>query len=123
MKRGKEEESDLMEIKASTQSVRISPRKVNLVASTVRNKTIDEALTTLKLLHKRGASAIEKTLLSAVANAIHNNQLDRNDLKIKEISVTGGAALKRYHASTRGRIHPYKKRSSHITVVLTGGEK
>ena len=112
-----------MEIKASTQAVRISSRKVNLVADTVRNKTIDEAIAILQFVHKRGASVIEKTILSAVANAVNNKQLERKDLKIKAIDVTGGPALKRYHPSTRGRIHPYKKRSSHITVILTGGEK
>jgi large subunit ribosomal protein L22 len=111
-----------MEIKASTQSVRISPRKVNLVAGTVRGKSIDDAQAILKLVHKRGASVIEKTLMSAVANAVNNKQLTKDSLKVKSIDVTGGPALKRYHASTRGRIHPYKKRSSHITVTLIGGD-
>ena len=112
-----------MEIKATSKSVQISPRKVNLVASLVRNKPIDDALVTLKFLRKRGASAIEKTLLSAVANAVNNAQLDRGTLTVQSISVVGGPALKRYHASTRGRIHPYKKRTSHITVILTEGGK
>jgi large subunit ribosomal protein L22 len=67
-----------MEIKASTQSVRISPRKVNLVAGTVRGKSIDDAQAILKLVHKRGASVIEKTLMSAVANAVNNKQLTKD---------------------------------------------
>jgi large subunit ribosomal protein L22 len=107
-----------MEITASTQEIRISPRKVRLVADTIRKMSLEQALLSLKLIRKRGASVLEKTLLSAVANAVNNKQIDRADLKIAKIEVTDGPALKRYHASTRGRIHPYKRRSSNVVIVL-----
>jgi large subunit ribosomal protein L22 len=107
-----------MEVQAITRSVRVSPRKVRIVADAIRELPVDEALVTLHLLKKRGAYALEKTLKSAMNNAVNNAKLDMNNLAIDRIEVTEGQALKRYHASTRGRVHPYKKRSSHIRVVL-----
>ena len=61
---------------------------------------------------------MEKTLRSALANALSRNA-SKEALRIKSIEVSGGPAYKRYHPSTRGRIHPYKKRTSHITVILS----
>lgn len=107
-----------MEITAIAHHVRISPRKVRIVADAVRTMALEDALTSLKLIRKRGASVLEKTLQSAIANAVNNKQLDRANLKIDRIEVTDGPALKRYHASTRGRIHPYKRRSSTVRIVL-----
>lgn len=107
-----------MEIKATTNQVRISPRKVRLVADSVRDLSLDDALAALKVIKKRGAQTLEKTLQSAIANAVNNAKVDRSILKIDQIIVNEGPALKRYHASTRGRIHPYKKRSSNVTVIL-----
>lgn len=107
-----------MQVQAISKSVRISPRKVRLVADAVRTMAVDDALASLSLMKKRAAQAIAKTLASAVANAINNNQLERTNLQIAKIEVAEGQALKRYHPSTRGRIHPYKRRSSHIRVVL-----
>lgn len=108
-----------MEVIAQTKGVRISTRKVRLIADTVRNMGLQDALMTLKMINKRGSSVIEKTIRSAMANAVHNAKMDEGMLKIASIEVGEGQSLKRFHASTRGRIHPYKKRSSHIRVVLT----
>lgn len=107
-----------MEIKATANQVRISPRKVRLVADSVRELPLVEALGALQIIRQRGARVLEKTLQSALANAVNNAKLDREKLKISSIIVNEGPALKRYHASTRGRIHPYKKRSSNVTIVL-----
>jgi len=112
-----------MEVRAIAKSVRVSPRKVRLVADTVRNLSIDEALHVLDAAEKRAALPIAKTLKSAVANAINNAKLDRAALTIGSIQVAEGQPLKRFQPSTRGRIHPYKKRSSHITVVLKENPK
>lgn len=112
-----------MEITAITNQVRISPRKVRLVADAISHMELDEALETLPLIRKRGASILEKTLKSAVANAINNANLDRRNLTIARIEVTDGPALKRFHASTRGRIHPYKRRSSNVRIVLAEVKK
>lgn len=107
-----------MEIRAVSKSVRVSPRKVRLVAQVIRNQKADDALRTLYLLKKRGSLVLEKTLKSAIANATNNANLKREDLVIKSLDVLEAPAYKRYHPSTRGRIHPYKKRGSHITIVL-----
>ncbi len=108
----------IMEITAITNEVRISPRKVRIVADAISKMELNDALLALKQIRKRGASVIEKTLLSAIANAMNNAQVDRKNLKLMRIDVTDGPALKRFHASTRGRIHPYKRRSSNVRIVL-----
>jgi large subunit ribosomal protein L22 len=107
-----------MEIKAQSKSVRISPRKVRLVADAIRNKSVAQALNALTLIKKRGSGVLYKTLKSAIANAINNAKLKQDSLVIKRIEVDQGSFLKRQRASTRGRAHPYKKRSSHIKIVL-----
>src|SRR4030067_2420444 len=109
-----------MNIIAKTSQVRISPKKVRVVAEAVKNLPLEKALIALSFLKKRGASDLEKTLKGAIANAVKNKNLQRENLKIETINVSGGPAFRRYHPSTRGRIHPYKKRTSHITVVLSG---
>ena len=115
-----------MEFVATSKSVRISPRKVRLVADTVRNLSIKDALDRLSLIGKIASRPIEKTLLSVLANATHmvkdvktTAKPDIDTLKIKSLEIFEGPSLKRFHPSTRGRIHPYKKRSSHIKIVLT----
>lgn len=107
-----------MKIQAISKNVRISPRKVRLVAEAVKPLSVSEALVALKVMRKRAGVSIAKTLESALANAVNNAKLDRGTLSIFDIEVNEGQAFKRFHASTRGRIHPYKKRSSHIRVVL-----
>lgn len=107
-----------MEIKAQSRSVRISPRKVMLVAETIRNKRVEDALRILMLIRKRGAKPLEKLLKSAVASAMHTAKKNKDLLVIKSIYATPGPMLKRFRPSTRGRVHPYKKRSSHIRIVL-----
>ncbi|OGH42314.1 MAG: 50S ribosomal protein L22 [Candidatus Levybacteria bacterium RIFCSPLOWO2_02_FULL_36_8b] len=107
-----------MEVIAQSKSVRISPRKVRLVADSIKKKSAKDALNALFLIRKRGASVLWKTLKSAVANAVNNAKLKEENLFIKNIEITEGQALKRFHHSTRGRVHPYKKRGSHIRIVL-----
>lgn len=108
-----------MEYIAISKSVRVSPRKVRLVADAIRVLSIKRALSQLEVAGKIAALPLEKTLRSALANAKDRSKLDMDGLVIKAIDVAEGPVLKRYHPSTRGRIHPYKKRSSHIKVVLS----
>jgi len=113
-----------MDIIASTKSAKISPRKVRLVADVIRSQSPSVALTTLLGVRQRGASVLLKTLKSAMANAQNNKKADVETLVIKEIQVTEGTAQKRYHPSSRGRTHPYKKRTSHVSITLSEkGEK
>ncbi len=107
-----------MEIRAIAKNIRVSPRKVRLIADAIRNLSIEKAFIVLSTNQKRAADPLKKTLESAIANAVNNKQIDRNNLVIESILVDEGQALKRFHPSSRGRVHPYKKKSSHIAIVL-----
>jgi len=107
-----------MEIVAESHSVRISSRKVRLVADAIRNKSVAQAQNVLTLIKKRGSGVLYKTLKSAIANAINNAKVKQDLLIIKSIDVDQGPFLKRQRPSGRGRFHPYKKRSSHIKIIL-----
>lgn len=110
-----------MEISAFTKAATVAPRKVRIVADTIRKLKLEDALRTLAFMEKRGASVLEKTLKSAVANA-KNRNVKEETLTIKSIDVLEGTPFKRFHPSTRGRVHPYKKRTSHIRIILEGTE-
>lgn len=107
-----------MEFIAKSESVKISPRKLRLIADLIRKTTLEKTLITLETLQKRGSLEILKTLKSAISNAAHNNKISKDNLLIESIQIGGGPALKRFRPSTRGRVHPYKRRSSHIRIVL-----
>ena len=107
-----------MEMQAVTRAVRISPRKVSIVADVIRNMPAKAALNVLSLVKKRGASVLTDTLKSAIANALKSGKIEEEKLIISRIEVNEGPFLKRFHASTRGRTHPYKKRSSHVRIIL-----
>lgn len=111
-----------MEVKAVT-TVTISPRKVRLVADAIRKLSLAQALQLLALAPKRSARPLTKVIQSAIANAVNNNRLSQDTLRLKAVDVMEGPVMKRFHASTRGRIHPYKKQTSHIRVVLESIEK
>ncbi len=112
-----------MEIQARASQIRISPRKVRLVADSIKGLSLSEAMDALSIIGKRGGYDLLKTLSSAVANATNNKKLEKSSLSIKRIDVLDGPALKRFHPSTRGRVHPYKRRSTNIIVVLEGKEE
>lgn len=112
-----------MEIKAFSKSIRVSPRKTRLIASSISKMSLTDALSALSVIKQRGAVAINKTLKSAIANAKNNVKIDEDNLLIKTIDVQEGPSFKRYRPSTRGRVHPYKKRTSNITVVLVQKEE
>ena len=107
-----------MEVRAIAKAVRISPRKMRLVADVIRTMPVEDAYRTLEVTQKRAAKIIAKTLKSAVANAVTNANLDAKNLYIASVMVNESQAFKRFRPSTRGRIHPYKKRGSHLTIVL-----
>jgi len=107
-----------MNVQAIAKNVRISPRKVRLVADAIRNMDVTEAMYLLQATQKQAAKALAKTLKSAVANAVTNNNLVAENLIVGSIMVNQGPAYKRFRPSTRGRIHPYKKRGSNVTLVV-----
>ena len=107
-----------MRITASVKEIRVSPRKVRLIADSIRSLSLSEAQDALSVIDKRGGYAMEKVLKSAIANAVNNKNLDRSNLYIADVNISEGQSLKRYRPSTRGRIHRYKKRSSSVRIVL-----
>jgi large subunit ribosomal protein L22 len=107
-----------MEIISVSKSVRVAPRKIRLVADSIRKLSIEEALRSLSILKNRGSYSLEKTLKSAIANAVNNNKLKQEALIIKSIDVLEAPSYKRFRPSTRGRVHPYKRRGTHIKITL-----
>ncbi len=99
-------------------SLRITSKKINLIADLVRNKDILTAINLLKFTPKKGAKILGKIVKSAVANAENNFKQNKNSLFIKEIIVTEGSTLKRSVPVSRGRTHPILKRTAHATVRL-----
>jgi len=112
-----------MQYIAISKSVKISPRKVRLIADSIRNLSLEKALDVLSLERKRPASVLFKTLKSAKANALNNGKANEEKLYIKSLEVSEGSAFKRFRPSTRGRVHPYKKRTSNIKIVLEEEKK
>ncbi|MFY9462335.1 MAG: 50S ribosomal protein L22 [Candidatus Sungiibacteriota bacterium] len=107
-----------MEIIAELNYLRIAPRKVRLAAGLMRGKRVFEAERELQFLTKRAAGPLLKLLKSAVANATHNFNLQKDNLYISKITVDGGSPLKRTRPRAFGRAFPIKKRTSHITLIL-----
>lgn len=107
-----------MEVKAVSKYIRISPFKLRGPIEALKGKQVEEALNLLKFMPLKSAGIISKTLKSAIANAEHNNDMDVDDLIIKNIVVDHGPTLKRFRARARGRGARILKRTSHITVTV-----
>lgn len=105
-------------MKAHLQSVRIAPKKANLIARMVRGMSVPAAVEALRTTNKKGARIVEKLLLSAIANASHNDKQDPQMMVIKTIVVNQGQAYRRGMPKARGQMRPYRKFLSHITVTL-----
>src|SRR5580698_10725275 len=99
-------------------SIRTSPRKLNLVAQSIRGKRAEYALNVLTFSPKRVAKVVKKVLQSAIANAENNHDLDVDDLVVTEASVGKNMVLKRFHARARGRGARIEKPFSQITIVV-----
>lgn len=110
-------------VKASLRELRLAPRKVALVAALVRGRSVDDALVILSHTPKRAAKPLAKVIASARANAVNNHGLKADGLQITTLSVTAGPRLKRYKPVSRGRAHPFQKRTAHVFVAITGDIK
>ena len=115
--------ADLFTVRAYAEGIDQAPRKVSLVASLVRNRTVADALVILAHTPKRAALPVLKAIESAKANAINNHGLDGKTLVISTMSVTTGTRLKRFHPASRGRALPFQKKTSNILVELQGEVK
>ncbi|TDM40534.1 50S ribosomal protein L22 [Macrococcoides goetzii] len=107
-----------MESKAVARTIRIAPRKVRLVLDLIRGKEVAEAIAILKLTNKASSPVVEKLLMSALANAEHNYDMNIDTLIVKEAYANEGPTLKRFRPRAQGRASAINKRTSHITIVV-----
>lgn len=112
-----------MAVSATAKGVRISPRKVSVVAALVRGRTVNDAITILEHTPRRAALAVKKVIESARANAEHNHNYKIDTLQITSISVSPGPSQKRFRPVSRGMAHPYLHRTSHIHVTVEGEQR
>lgn len=105
-------------VSAQLNGLRMSPRKVRLVAGLIRRKKVTSALTALSAMPKRASAPIVKLLNSAVANASSSLKLERDTLWIKELTVDEGVKLKRWRPKGFGRANPIEKKTSRVRLVL-----
>lgn len=106
------------EAKAVNRMLRISPRKLNLVAASIRGKAVSSALADLTFSRKRIAQDVKKTLESAIANAENNHDLDVDALVVAEAHVGKALVMKRFRPRGRGRAGRIEKPFSHLTIVV-----
>jgi len=108
-----------MEARAIAKYLRISPRKVRLNADLIRGKRVEDALNLLSHTPKTGAKVVSKVVQSALANARQNKSIDVDTLLVKTIYINQGPTLKRFRPKPMGRAGRIRKRTCHVTVVLS----
>ena len=101
-----------MQKQAVAKYVRISPRKVQVIARAIAGISVEKALVKLSMINQSGSAILTKVIMSAVAN------LGDRNATIESIDVSSGPVMKRFRAVSRGMAHSYKKKMSHITVTL-----
>ena len=112
-----------MSVRAIAKSVRVSPRKVQVVAALVRGRSVADAITILEHTPRRAALPVKKTIESARANADYNHNYKPDTLQISSISISPGPRYKRFRPAAHGRALPYQHRTSHIYVVVDGEQR
>ncbi|PIR03556.1 MAG: 50S ribosomal protein L22 [Candidatus Magasanikbacteria bacterium CG11_big_fil_rev_8_21_14_0_20_39_34] len=105
---------------AKLRNLRMSPRKVRLIAGLIRGRKVTDALVQLQFSPKAAARPVKKLLDSAIANAMHNHSLNMDSLVVKEIRVDEGKTLYRWMPRALGRATPLRKRMSHISLTIEG---
>ncbi|MBM3566326.1 MAG: 50S ribosomal protein L22 [Alphaproteobacteria bacterium] len=103
---------------AKVMNLRVSPRKLGLVAGLIRGKSCEQALADLEFSHRRIARDVKKVLQSAIANAENNHQLDVDKLYVADVSVGRGLVMRRWHARGRGRAAGIEKFFSHLRLIV-----
>ena len=106
------------EAQALLSNVRVSPRKLDLVAGLIRNKGVAEAVATLTFSKRRIAQTVKKVLESAIANAENNHQLDVDRLVVTRAEVGRSITMRRFHARGRGRASQIEKWFSHLKIII-----
>ena len=105
-------------VTASLNRVKISPRKISIVASMLHQMKTSDAVNQLRFNKTRAASLLLKLLFSAIANAENNNNINPDTLVVEKLDIGSATSLKRFHARARGRAGAIKRRYSNIRVYL-----
>src|SRR5690554_7613339 len=111
-----------MEARAIGKTIRIAHRKIRLVVDLIRGKDVKEAQTILMFTPRGASPVIDKVLHSAVANATHNQNMNPDNLYVKEVWANESITMKRMRPRAKGSGHLIRKRTSHITVVVAERE-
>lgn len=111
-----------MEARAIARYQRVSPRKARLVAQNVQGLDVDSALNLLAFTPNKPAGIIRGVVKSALSNAMQQGEMDVDALVVKEVMVNEGPAWKRFMPRAQGRASRIRKRTSHITVILSEGQ-
>ncbi len=109
-------------MKAVAKGVRVPPRKMNVAASLVRRRTVDDALTILEHTPRRAAEHLRDVIKSAAANAEHNDKYETEQLRIDTIEVNTGGMIVRGRPAARMNVHPHRHRLSNVKVQLQAVE-
>jgi ribosomal protein L22 len=116
------EPGELVVVRAQAKYVRTSARKARLVCDHIRGKSVQDARAILAHTPRAVARDWSKLLESAVANAEHNHELLGDDLRIAAVTADEGPTLKRFRPRAMGRATRIRKRTSHLTILLTPKE-
>ena len=111
------------EARAVVKNMRISPQKLNLIATMIRKMDVSKALASLEFSRRRISNDVKKALESAIANAENNHSLDVDRLVVKEAYVGKSIVMKRFRARARGRGSRILKPLSHLTIVVSEKEE
>lgn len=111
-----------MEARAEIKTLRISPRKVEIVLDLIRNKPCDVALAALKLTPKAASEPLAKLLKSAMANAVNNHNMDASSLYVAQCWCGDGVTLKRIRPAAKGSAHRILKRTSNVVLIVKEAE-
>jgi len=104
--------------RATLSRFRESPRKVRMVADMIRGRSVDDALSILRLQQRKAAKMLSKVLGSAIANATENEKADSDKLVVTKVNVDGGPVQKRWMPRSMGRANRINSRTSHVTIVV-----
>lgn len=108
----------MADIIAKSKYVQSSPRKLRAVAKLVKHQSVLRSIDILKFTPKKAATILNKTIRTAMYNAVNNFSLPKEGLIIKNITIDQGPTMSRFTPMARGSANAYKKRTSHITVIL-----
>ena len=104
--------------RATLNRFRESPRKVRMVANMIRGRSVDDAMSILRLQQRKAAKMLSKVLGSAIANATENEKADSDKLVVTQVNIDGGPVQKRWMPRSMGRANRINSRTSHVTIVV-----